>query len=410
MPDTPRPPAPSVHPRVSPVTTDLVIIGGGATGHAALAAYRRSGGHGSVLMISEDDRPPYNRPPLSKDFLRGETGEESLPLETPDFYADQGVELVLSDSVITLETGAHLVRTASGREIRYGTCIMATGCRPVTLDVPGGDSALPLRWLGQAHRLRDAAQTAASAVVIGSGFIGCEAAASLAARGIRVTMVSTEPQPQLQRLGSAASELISGWLVDAGVRIVGSAQVAGISAGRMVDLSDGTVLSADFVLGAIGVQPRTELAERAGLEVADHRVVVDEHMRTSAEGVLAAGDAASALNTSAGRHLSVEHWGEAERMGEIAGTVAAGGDAHWSETPGFWSEIGDHTLKYAAWGDGFDVETPIRHPDGGLTVWYSRAGIAVGVLTSDADDDYDRGAELIRNGSPVPVGRGRERP
>ncbi|MGI8591740.1 MAG: NAD(P)/FAD-dependent oxidoreductase [Nakamurella sp.] len=383
----------------------LVIIGGGPTAHAALKAYRKADSAGRVVMVSEDSVTPYNRPPLSKDFLRGESDEDVLPLESAEFYSDNRTELLLADSVTALDPRSRTVTTRYGTEIRYEQCILATGCEPASLDVPGGNTALRLRWLDQARRLRDAAQTARSAVVIGSGFIGCEAAASLAHRGIAVTMVSTEPLPQLHRLGPAAAELITGWLEGAGVRIHHGVQVTDIGNGRIVRLSDGTVLSADLLLSAVGATPRTELAEAAGAHLRQGRVAVDEAMHSSVANLLAAGDVAMAYNTGAARHLTVEHWGEAERMGEIAGITAAGGQAQWSDVPGFWSEIGDHTLKYAAWGDGFDEAIPVHHDDGGLTVWYVKNDVVVGVLTSRADDDYDRGQTLISAGAPVPVRR-----
>lgn len=387
----------------------LLIVGGGAAAHAALVAYRKQGGQGSAVLVSEDEHPPYNRPPLSKDFLRGESDETGLPLVPPDYYPANDCELVLSSSVVAIDQEARLVRTASGREIAYRKCILATGSAPSIPAFPGAEHTHSLRWLDQAVSLRETAQSARSAVVIGSGFIGCEAAASLAARGLAVTMVSDEPQPQLRRLGSAAADLISGWLSDAGVRIRSGVQVTGVTAigsdrqERIIELSDGTTLSADLVLTAVGVRPRAELAEQAGLTVRDGRIEVDEHMQTSADHIFAAGDVVCAYNSAAGRHLSVEHWGEAESMGEIAGTVAAGGDAEWAQAPGFWSEIGGHTLKYAAWGDGFDLADPVRHVDGGLTVWYSTGGVTVGVLTSNSDDDYDRGPNLVETAAPVPT-------
>ena len=381
----------------------LLIVGGGPAGHAALKAYRAAGAIGRVVMVTQDTAPPYNRPPLSKDFLRGESGEDALPLEPPEFYTDGRTELRLADSVVQLDPLAYRARTRSGVEIHYGQCLLATGSEPVTLDVPGADTALLLRWLDQARQLRDAAQSARSAVVIGSGFIGCEAAASLAHRGIAVTMVAHERSPQLSRLGAAAAELITGWLEGAGVRIRREVEVSDIGAGRIVRLSDGSVLSTDLVLSAVGVRPQTALAAQAGVRMLSNRVEVDQAMRTSVPDILAAGDVAIAYNTGAGRHLAVEHWGEAERMGEIAGSTAAGGQDQWSNPPGFWSEIGDHTLKYSAWGDGFDQALPVHHDDGGLTVWYVKDGATVGVLTSEADDDYERGQELVSAGAPPPV-------
>ena len=173
----------------------------------------------------------------------------------------------------------------------------------------------------------------------------------------------------------------------------------------------GASLTAELILTAAGATPESALAQQAGLKLADGRIVVDERMATDWPGVFAAGDVAFAHNAAAGRSLRVEHWGEALRMGEVAGRNAAGGDDSWSDVPGFWSQIGDHTIKYAAWGDGYDSADLVEHAGGGFTVWYARDGKAVGVLTVNADDDYERGRSAHRAGqircrsrrSPRPV-------
>jgi NADPH-dependent 2,4-dienoyl-CoA reductase/sulfur reductase-like enzyme len=163
-----------------------------------------------------------------------------------------------------------------------------------------------------------------------------------------------------------------------------------------------TLPDADLVLIAAGVKPRGEIAAAAGLATHHGRIVVDEHMRASADGVLAAGDVAWAGNAAAGRHLAVEHWGDALAMGEIAGRTAAGEDAQWDAAPGFWSTIGTRTLKYAAWGDGHDEARFVQRPAGGWSVWYGRDRVTVGVLAHDADADYERGRELVEHGAPLP--------
>lgn len=241
---------------------------------------------------------------------------------------------------------------------------------------------------------------ARSAVIIGSGFIGCEAAASLASRGLDVAVLSMEELPQTGRLGRAAAERIAGWLADADIRLHGDVKVTGIDDGRIVRTENGD-FEADLILTAAGVEPRTELAEQAGLAVEDGRIVVDERMATAAPGVFAAGDVALAYNPAAARRLRVEHWGEALRMGEVAGANAAGAADSWSGVPGFWSEVGDRTLRCAAWGDGVDRHDLVDHGDGAFTVWYSRAGTVVGVLAHNADGDYDRGRELIAAGATL---------
>ncbi len=372
---------------------ELAIVGGGPTGHAAAKAYREAGGSGRVVLISADTAPPYNRPPLSKDFLRGETAENDLFLDDDLFYARAGIEMRLDTEVAGLDLTARAVRTTAGQVLTFRQVILALGAAPQPLPVPGGESAYLLRFLPQARTLLNAAGQAGSAVVVGSGFIGCEAAASLAARGLAVTQLSTEPLPQLRRLGRPAAERIDGWLADAGVRVIGDVKVAGVD-GREVRLADGRSFRADLVLAAVGVKPQAQLAAAAGLALERDRIVVDEHMRTGQAGVLAAGDVALAHHATAGRRLLVEHWGEAERMGEIAGRTATGQQDSWSNVPGFWSEIGGQTLKYAAWGDGFD-EARLQEDADGFTIWYSRGGHLVGVLTSGHDDDYDRGPDLI---------------
>jgi len=160
-------------------------------------------------------------------------------------------------------------------------------------------------------------------------------------------------------------------------------------------MNDGETLHTDLVLVAGGVSPNGELAASAGLTMDDGRIVVDASMRSSQVDVLAAGDVARAHNATAGRSLTVEHWADAESMGAVAGTVAAGTRAEWDSVPGFWSQIGDHTLKYAAWGDGFDQVHAIDHGHDTFTVWYTRDDVVVGVLTHQADDDYDHGRDLI---------------
>lgn len=382
----------------------LIVVGGGPAGLSAARAFREAGGTGSVRILSDDLHPPYNRPPLSKDFLRGESEADALPLEQPAFYGGHGIDLVLERAVAALDLSARSVVLDDGERLPFETLVLATGSGPAVLPVPGGDHPA-LRVLRSRHhgeQLRQALATTGSVVVVGSGFIGCEAAVSLAARGIDVTMVSPEPVPQQQRLGDAVGERIAGWLRDAGVRLLGGRSVIAVEDGRRLLLDDGTTYDADLVLVSIGAVPQVDLAEDAGLATSEGRVLVDSRMRTAVPGVLAAGDVACAHNAVAGRPLAVEHWGEALRMGEIAGATAAGADDEWAQVPGFWSEIGDRTLKYAAWGDGHDDVRVVDHDGGGFTAWYGKAGVLVGVLTHDADEDYERGQGLVEKGQAGP--------
>lgn len=380
---------------------ELVVVGGGPAAYAAVKAYLEAGGGSPVTVVSDDDHPPYNRPPLSKGFLRGESEADDLPLADDDFWSS--VDLRLRTAATGLDPLGRELRLAGGRTLPYARCVLATGARPTPLPVDGGDDArlLMLRSLTSARRLREAAGAAASAVVVGSGFIGCEAAASLALRGLDVTVVSQERSPQQARLGAEVGAHIAGWLDDIGVRLLAEVDVASM-APRRVELVDGRSIGADLVLVAGGVTPHVELAHVGGLAVRRGRIPVDAHMRTGLPGLWAAGDVALAHNPAAGRELVVEHWDEALAMGEVAGTDAAGGDATWTAVPGFWSDTGGKVLKHAAWGDGFDDARLVEHGDGAFTAWYGRGGSTVGVLTHEADDDYERGSELVASGAPLP--------
>ena len=385
-----------------PSAAQFVVVGGGPAALSAARAYRAAGGGGAVALLTADSHPPYQRPPLSKDYLRGEADAADLSLEDESFYRDQDISLHLSTQVRGLDPAARELHLQDGASMRYDACVLATGSAPCRLPVPGADhpAVHHLRSRADADALLAAARQARTAVVVGSGFIGCEAAASLAARGIEVTVLSQEPRPHQDRLGTGPAARIATWLTEDGVRFVGRADVSGVESGHTVVLADGTRLTGDLVLVAAGAEPQAELAEEAGLDCERGRVLVDAAMRTSAPGVFAAGDVAYAHNLAAGRRVAVEHWGDALRMGEIAGTGAAGGEDGWAQAPGFWSQIGGRTLKYAAWGDGYDATALVNHEGGGFTAWYARDGRIAGVLTHQADLHYERGRELLERTKP----------
>jgi 3-phenylpropionate/trans-cinnamate dioxygenase ferredoxin reductase subunit len=368
--------------------TRLLILGGGPAALSAARGYRAAGGDGQVTLVTPEAGVPYNRPPLSKAYLRGELDEAELPLEAAEFYAGNAIEVRLGDAGARLEDNA--VHLRNGEWLRFDTCIVATGAQPRKLPIPGAERALTLRSLADARELRFRAEQAATALVVGSGFVGCEVAASLAMRGLQVTLASDEGLPQLTRLGKAAGERIRGFLEAHRITLELGAPIASLDDAE-----------ADLIVMATGITPQSELG--AGLKRHNARIVVDQHMRSSRPDVLAAGDVAFAYNASAGRHLAVEHWGEALNMGEVAGRSAAGDtSAVWDVAPGFWSTIGEHTLKYAAWGDGFDEARLADKGGGRFTVWYGREGTTVGVLSHNTDEDYEAGRERVETGAPLP--------
>ncbi len=381
---------------------NIVIIGGGPAGLATARAYREARGAASVKILSTELYAPYNRPPLTKEFLRGEIPAEELPLENEEWFTRNAVKLELSTTAHTIDRERQVVVT-DGEEIPYDVCVLATGSEPIRIPVPGGDDPeiLVMRTIENSARLALRVGEGDSAVVVGSGFIGCEAAASLAMRGAHVTLVSQEVLPQGARLGEETGNRVQTWLEDRGINLRMGVDVEGITrqdAGYEVSLGDGSTVRGETVVFGTGVAPRLELAQSAELEI-DSGVITDSSMRTSAPDIFTVGDIAYAENEAAGRRLRVEHWGEALEHGRIAGTVLAGGEAKWTTAPGFWSTIGDKTLKYVAWGDGWDDLRFEDHGDGAFTVWYGNEGVCVGVLTHNADGDYERGRKLVEAGA-----------
>jgi NAD(P)H-nitrite reductase large subunit len=388
----------------------IVIVGGGPAGLSVARAYREIGGRGRLILLTAEPYSPYRRPPLTKEYLRGEIVRDELPIENPHWYEETGVELQTTTLVVKLDRDRGVVETENGEEVPYDACVLATGSEPIRIPIPGAEDpeVLVMRTIENSERLQSRASEGSRAIVVGSGFIGCEAAASLSLRGVEVTLVSQEEGPQRERLGEDASRRLQGWLEGYGVDLLMGTDVESIERkdeGFEVTVAGGDTVSGQTVLLAAGVRPRTQLAEEAGLEMERGGVVTDSSMRTSAPGILAVGDIAFAMNEAAGSRQKVEHWGDALEHGRVAGTVLAGGEAVWKEAPGFWSTIGDKTLKYWAWSGGWD-EARFVEKDGSegeaFAVWYGREGVTVGVLAHNTDEEYEEGRELIERGAPLP--------
>jgi 3-phenylpropionate/trans-cinnamate dioxygenase ferredoxin reductase component len=369
---------------------------------AAARGYRDAGGDAELTLVGAEALAPYRRPPLTKEFLRGELDADELPIESPEWFAQNRVELRLGSEVRAIDPDAVTVEL-DGHTIAAVAIVLATGAEPTRPDIAGLDDprVQTMRERSDSERIAVRAAGGTRIAVLGTGFIGCELAASLTANGAEVTLVGQEPAPQQERLGADAAARIAAWLRELGVTLRMGTGVAAVRDGRIVELEDGGAIDCDAIVLGMGMRPRSELAERAGLATEDGAVLTDGRMRAH-ERVLAAGDVAYAFNGAAGRRLRVEHWGDALEQGEVAGRVLAGEDAQWRQVPGFWSGIGPHTLKYVAWGDGHDTSRLDEYRDGAFTVWYSREGVLVGALTHDRDEDYERAREMIASGAPPP--------
>jgi 3-phenylpropionate/trans-cinnamate dioxygenase ferredoxin reductase subunit len=377
-----------------------VVVGAGPAGLATVRGYRQAGGAEAITLVGAEDHVPYQRPPLTKEYLRGGLDRDELWLETESWFREHSVQLRLGDEVEEIDAESGAIRLSGGERLAADSCVLTTGSRPQRPPFDGADhdEVLQMRTVSDGERLGRRAESSSRAIVIGSGFIGCEAAASLAMRGLQVTLISQERLPQATRLGAQAGERLAAWLREANVDLILDVDVEAIEDARRVCIADGRHVEADVVLLATGVAPNGELAGGMGVELHDGAVPVNASMRSANPFLRAAGDVAWAVNSGAGRRLRVEHWGDALGQGEVAGRALAGEHAEWEAVPGFWSTIGERTLKYAAWGDGYDDSTFVEHEGGAFTVRYTRNGVAAGVLTHQRDDDYEQGRELIASG------------
>jgi len=343
---------PARKPKASPVS--VVIVGAGAAGSAAAEMLRREGYEGPVTLIGADEFLPYDRPNLSKDYLAGTAPEEWIPLRPPEFYREQNIDTLTNTSVTLIDPKKKRVMLSDGRSLGYGALLLATGAEPVRLQIAGDD--LPhvcyLRTLSDSRHIIEKAENAKQTVVIGASFIGLEVAASLRERKIEVAVVGKHPQPLEKILGREMGNLIRETHEAHGVKLHLARTAAVIQDGH-VQLDDGTILDCDLVVVGIGVRPNTALAEKAGI-AADHGVLVNEYLETSAPGIFAAGDIARWPDARTGRKIRVEHWVVAQRQGQTAARNILGAHERFVAPPFFWSNHFDLHIRYVGHGSSDD--------------------------------------------------------
>jgi NADPH-dependent 2,4-dienoyl-CoA reductase/sulfur reductase-like enzyme/nitrite reductase/ring-hydroxylating ferredoxin subunit len=364
----------------------VVIVGAGAAGNAAAEMLRREGYAGPVTMFGAEDSVPYDRPNLSKDYLAGTAPEEWIPLRPTEFYAEQHIELRLGTPVDRIDAAARTITLTNGQSVPYGALLLATGADPVHLTLRGSD--LPhvsyLRSLADSRSIIARCGGAKRAVVVGASFIGLETAASLRARGIEVTVVAPEALPLARVMGDALGAWIKRVHEQHGVVFrLGTKPLAIDSAAVTID--DGTVLPADFVVLGIGVRPVTALAAASGLAT-DRGVVVDEHLRTSAPSVFAAGDIARWPDARTGQRIRVEHWVVAERQGQVAARNILGDKARFDAVPFFWSVHYDATISYVGHAESWeriDIAGDIEARDCALAFRRGKTTLAVATVGRD---------------------------
>lgn len=361
-------------------SVDVLLIGGGVASVRSARTLRRRKFDGSILIVGDEPVLPYNRPPLSKELLRGEVGFELIAAEPASWYDRQRVELLTDAPVASLDPDARLASLADGSRIRFGQCLLATGAEPRRLPVPGGERALPLRTLADAEAIRRRAVAGGRTLVVGGGFIGVEVAASLASLGVAVSMAEMAPALWGGLLGETVSAWALGVLRDAGVDIrLGE---------RLATLDD---VETDVVVAGVGVTPRVDLAVSAGLRV-DNGIVTDARHATSAERIFAAGDVARVD----GRR--VEHWHAAREGGEAVALAMLGGPTPEPRAPWVYSEFAGHMLDVVGWAPAFDEELPLL--GGGVVAYLVSGRVAQLAIIDSAISVDDARALVARGGSP----------
>jgi 3-phenylpropionate/trans-cinnamate dioxygenase ferredoxin reductase component len=387
----------------------FVIVGGGMAGAIATQTLREEGFDGKITLLGQEPNAPYERPPLSKDYLQGKADRDTIFVHPAPWYAEHAVELSLDSAVTSLDPASRTVTVANGDQLRYDRLLLATGSKPRRLDVPGADldGVYYLRNVEDSERIKIEFARAKRVVIIGAGWIGLETAAAARAAGLDVTLLVSGDLPLQHVLGPEAApifdELHRSHGVDLRYRTTALELTGRHGEVTGVMLSDGTEIDAEMIIAGIGAVPRTELATAAGLKI-DNGIVVDEHLRTSDPDIFAAGDIAHAYNPRLGRHIRVEHWAHARRQGAVAAKAMLDEDAVDVRPSYFFTDQYDLSMEYT--GDigpaGHDRVIFRQYADPGqrIVFWLYEQRLQAGMNINiwDVADDIER---LIQSARPI---------
>jgi 3-phenylpropionate/trans-cinnamate dioxygenase ferredoxin reductase subunit len=396
-----------------PASETFVIAGGGLAGAKAAEALREQGFRGRIVLAAEEDVRPYERPPLSKDYLQGKAERETIFVHAPDWYDASRVELLLGTAVTGIDRGRREVTLSDGGRLAYGKLLLATGSAPRRLPLPGADAdgVLYLRRLGDSDRIRDIFRAASRVLIIGAGWIGLEVAAAARIAGADVTILERAELPLLHVLGPQVAPVFADLHRQHGVDLRLGVRVAEItvSGGKATGarLADGTRIGADAVIVGIGAAPQTALAEAAALDVRDG-VVTDASLRTSDPDIYAAGDIANAFHPLLGRRIRVEHWANALHQPKTAAASMLGRDAVYDRVPYFYTDQYDLGMEYAGYAGPGGYDQVIFRGDVGkrefIAFWLSGGRVAAG-MNVNIWDVNDAIGDLIRSGQPADPAR-----
>jgi 3-phenylpropionate/trans-cinnamate dioxygenase ferredoxin reductase subunit len=391
----------------------FVIVGASLAGAKAAETLRKEGFEGRVVLIGEETERPYERPLLSKEYLRGEKPAAKLYVHDEGFYADNDIELLTGTHVESLDLGAQEVTLQDGSRMPYSRLLLSTGATPRRLPLPGAD--LPgvryLRQKADSDALRADIVAASRVVVIGAGWIGSEVAASARQLGAEVAIVAPEAVPLERVLGSEVGGIYRDLHADQGVDLHLSTQVEAIvgnGAAQGVRTTDGAVIDGDLIVVGVGVSPRDELARAAGLTL-ENGIVVDEFLRTSAPDVFAAGDVAATWNPMYNQRIRVEHWANALNQGQTAGRNMLSQDSQitaYTKLPYFYSDQYDLGMEYNGYASDWD-RVVLRKGTSVLEfiAFWLKDGRVLAGMNANIWDQGDAIKALVRGGATVDADR-----
>lgn len=390
-----------------------VIVGGGMAGAKAAGGLRSEGFEGEVVLIAAEPEAPYERPPLSKGYLRGETPREDALVHPEGFYAGSGIDLRTATDVTSIDPVASHVTVAGGELIGYDRLLLSTGAEPRRLRLDGAelDGVHYLRDLADADQLAAVMESAERLVVIGAGWIGAEVAASARMKGLEVDLVEQGRLPLERVLGEEVGSIYAEIHRDHGVKLHTDAvpdRFEGDGRVERVHLAGGETIECDLVVVGVGVAPRTALAETAGIDI-DNGILADERLETSAPGVFAAGDVANAFHSFYGKRLRVEHWANAARQGEQAARAMLGKPAIDQRVPYFFSDQYDVGMEYSGYAESWDQVVFRGDPaEREFIAFWLEAGRIVAGMNVNVWDVADEIAELISSRREVSADRLRD--
>jgi 3-phenylpropionate/trans-cinnamate dioxygenase ferredoxin reductase component len=385
-------------------SVEYLLIGGGLASGTAAEALREAAPSSSIMLVGREPEPPYERPPCSKGYLRGEEQREDAFVQQLSWYEEHGVELLMRTSVTALDLDAFTAKLSTGAEVEFARALIATGANVRRVNVPGCEleGLHYLRTLGNADAIRAEAKDARHVVMIGGSFIACEVAASLTATGSSCAIVMQEDEPLERVLGARAGRFFADVLASHGVAIHAGDELAGFEGEgrvRKVLTRNGLELPAELVVVGVGVTPEVRLAKAAGLEIGERGGVrCSTHLETSVAGVFAAGDMCEYDSPMHGGPIRVEHWDVALNQGRAAAQNMAGADRPYGVVPYFFSDFADW-VSLESVGPAYHWDAEILRgslEEGSFTNWYLQGSRVVAALTVGRSEDLDHARRLIR--------------